>query len=179
MPHPLRFESKKGRICVAWVWNREGTEKLVNGKQHSVWFVRTGMNGLPQNVLLNFRLVFPKSDVTIYLLSGISESFCQMESTPKVGDSFSLGKTRQDRTGQDRGHRGHRFHTVCPLCLCVPFRPQVPQGTQETQWMLISLHRAVEAASQGASIIILAARFWRRNVVLEWPMKLSPHTQAA
>ena len=47
---------KKGRICVAWVWNREGTEKLVNGKQHSVWFVRTGMNGLPQNVLLNFRL---------------------------------------------------------------------------------------------------------------------------
>ena len=47
---------KKGQICVAWVWNREGTEKLVNGKQHSVWFVRTGMNGLPQNVLLNFRL---------------------------------------------------------------------------------------------------------------------------
>ena len=53
MSHPLRFESKKGRICVAWVWNREGTEKLVNGKQHSVWFVPTGMKGLPQNVLLN------------------------------------------------------------------------------------------------------------------------------
>ena len=29
---------KKGRICAARVWNREGTEKLVNGKQHSVWF---------------------------------------------------------------------------------------------------------------------------------------------
>ena len=73
---------KKGRICVAWVWNREGTEKFVNGKQHSVWFVPTGMNGLPQNVLLNFRLEFPKSDLTIYLPSGISEIFCQMVSTP-------------------------------------------------------------------------------------------------
>ena len=51
---------KKGRICVAWVWGREGTEKLVNGKQHSVWFVPTGMNGLPRNVVLNFRLEFPK-----------------------------------------------------------------------------------------------------------------------
>ena len=63
---------KEGRICVAWVWNREGTEKLVNGKQHSVWFVPTGMKGLPQNVLLNFRLEFPKSDLTIYVPSGIS-----------------------------------------------------------------------------------------------------------
>ena len=41
---------KKGRVCVASVWSREGAEKLVNGKQHSVWFVPTGMNGLPQNV---------------------------------------------------------------------------------------------------------------------------------
>ena len=73
---------KKGRICVAWVWSREGTEKLVNGKQHSVWFVPTGMNGLPQNVLLNFRLEFPKSDLTNYLPSGISEIFFQMVSTP-------------------------------------------------------------------------------------------------
>ena len=46
-----RLNPKKGRICVAWVW----TEKLVNGKQHSVWFIPTRMNGLPQNVLLNFR----------------------------------------------------------------------------------------------------------------------------
>ena len=84
MPHPLRFESQKGRICVAWVWNREGIEKLVNGKQHSVWFVPTGMKGLPQNVLLNFRLEFPKSDLTIYLPSGISEIFRQMVSTPNV-----------------------------------------------------------------------------------------------
>ena len=62
---------KEGRICVAWVWKREGTEKLANGKQHSVWFVPTGirMNGLPQNVLLNFRLEFPKSNLTIYLPS--------------------------------------------------------------------------------------------------------------
>ena len=72
---------KKGRICVAWVWSREGTEKLVNGKQHSVWFVPTGMNGLPQNVLLNFRLEFLKSDLTNYLPSGISEIFFQMVST--------------------------------------------------------------------------------------------------
>ena len=40
------------------------------------------MNGLPQNVLLNFRLEFPKSDLTIYLLPGISEIFCQMVGTP-------------------------------------------------------------------------------------------------
>ena len=57
---------------------------MVNGKQHSVWFVPTGMKGLPQNVLLNFRLEFPKSDLTIYnyLPSGISEIFFQMVSTP-------------------------------------------------------------------------------------------------
>ena len=40
------------------------------------------MKGLPQNVLLNFRLEIPKSDLTIYLPSGISEIFCQMVSTP-------------------------------------------------------------------------------------------------
>ena len=40
------------------------------------------MKGLPQNVLLNFRLEFPKSDLTIYLPSGISDIFCQMVSTP-------------------------------------------------------------------------------------------------
>ena len=48
----------------------------------SIWFVPTGMNRLPQNVLLNFWLEFPKSDLTIYYLpSGISEIFCQMVST--------------------------------------------------------------------------------------------------
>ena len=56
---------KKGRICVAWVWNWEGTEKLVNGKQHSICFIPTWMKGLPQKVLLNFRLEFLKSDLTI------------------------------------------------------------------------------------------------------------------
>ena len=62
---------KKGRICVAWVY-----------VAFSVWFVLTGTNGLPQNVLLNFRLEFPKSDITIYLQSGINEIFCQMVITP-------------------------------------------------------------------------------------------------
>ena len=83
--HLLRFASKKGRICVACVWNREGTEKLVNVKQHSVWFVRTGMKGLPQNVLLNFWLEFPKSELTINLPSVIYEIFCQMVSTVGLG----------------------------------------------------------------------------------------------
>ena len=55
---------------------------MVNGTQHAFWFVRTGMKGLPQNVLLNFRLEFPKSDLTICLRSGISEIFFQMVSTP-------------------------------------------------------------------------------------------------
>ena len=53
-------------------------KKLVNGTQNSVSFVPTGMNGLPQNVLLNFRFEFPKGDLTIYLPSGVSEIFCQM-----------------------------------------------------------------------------------------------------
>ena len=49
----------------------------------SIWFVPTGMNRLPQNVLLNFWLEFPKSDLTnyYYLPSGISEIFYQMVST--------------------------------------------------------------------------------------------------
>ena len=64
--------------------NATGTEKLVNGKQHSVWFVPTAINGLPQNLLLNFRLEFLKSDLTIYHPSGISEIFCQMVSTTNL-----------------------------------------------------------------------------------------------
>ena len=64
---------KKGRICV--------------GKQHSVWFIPTGVKGLPQNVLLNFRLEFPKNDLTIYLPSRISEIFCQMVSTVDLCDT--------------------------------------------------------------------------------------------
>ena len=78
------LNSKKGRICEAWVWSREGTEKLVNGMQHSVWFVPTGKKGLPQNVLLNFWLELPKSVLTIYLPSGIFEIFCQMVSSPEL-----------------------------------------------------------------------------------------------
>ena len=34
---------QKRRIRVAWVWNREGTEKLVNVKQNSICFIPTGM----------------------------------------------------------------------------------------------------------------------------------------
>ena len=41
------------------------------------------MKGLPQYVLLNFRFEFPKSDLTIYLPSGISEIFRQMVSTQR------------------------------------------------------------------------------------------------
>ena len=74
-----------GRIRVAFIWNREGTEKLVNGKQHSVWFVPTGM----KNLVLDFRLEFPKSDLTIYLPSGIFEIFCQMVSTPGVENDIT------------------------------------------------------------------------------------------
>ena len=40
------------------------------------------MNRLPQDILLNFQLEFPKSDLTIYLPFGISDFFCQMVSTP-------------------------------------------------------------------------------------------------
>ena len=65
-----------GRIRVAFIWNREGTEKLVNGKQHSVWFVPTGM----KNLVLYFRLEFPKSDLTTFH----PEVLCQMVSTPGV-----------------------------------------------------------------------------------------------
>ena len=68
---------------------------MVNGKQHSVWFVPTGMKGLPQNVLLNFRLEIPKSDLTIYLPSGISEIFCQMVSTPDVSVFHGCSKTER------------------------------------------------------------------------------------
>ena len=71
---------KGENLCKARLEPRRNRE-MVNGKQHSIWFVPTGMNGLPQNVLLNFRLEFPKSDLTIYLPSGISEIFCQMVST--------------------------------------------------------------------------------------------------
>ena len=42
------------------------------------------MKGLPQNLLLNFRLEFPKTELTIYLPTGISEIFLQMVSTPHV-----------------------------------------------------------------------------------------------
>ena len=43
-------------------------------------------------VLLDFRLEFPKSDLTIYLPSGISEIFCQM-----VSSLFSGSQKEFDR----------------------------------------------------------------------------------
>ena len=71
---------------------------MVNGKQHCVWLVPTGMKGLPQNFQLameykhQLMLVFPKSNLTIYLPSGISEIFCQMVRTRRhsKGDCVKL-----------------------------------------------------------------------------------------
>ena len=103
---------KNGRLCVAWVWNQQGTEKLVNGKQHSVWFVPTGMNGLPQNVLLNFRLEFPKSDLTIYLPSGISEIFCQMVSTPGLSNSWFSHDVTKIQTKKLSLPQSFHFHVI-------------------------------------------------------------------
>ena len=57
------------------------------------------MKGLPQNVLLNFRLEFPKSDLTIYLPSGISEIFRQMVSTPGAVSNLYLGLVDRDLVG--------------------------------------------------------------------------------
>ena len=89
---------------------------MVNCKQHSVWFVRTGMNGLPQNVLLNFRLEFPKSDLTICLPSGISEIFCQMVSTLGLGKVVVHFKNSCRQGGGDTISYeiilgGYSFHT--------------------------------------------------------------------
>ena len=66
---------KRANLCSVSLEPRRNRQ-MVNGKQHSVWFVPTGMNGLAPNVLLNFRLEFPESDLTIYRPSGISEIFC-------------------------------------------------------------------------------------------------------
>ena len=38
-------------------------------EKHSVWFVPTGMEGLRQNAVLNFRFEFPKNDLTIDQMS--------------------------------------------------------------------------------------------------------------
>ena len=62
------------------------------------------MNGLPQNVLLNFRLEFPKSDLTIYLTSGISEIFYQVVST------LGLGKVGVDGVGEGGYNFSHAVH---------------------------------------------------------------------
>ena len=75
---------KKGANLCSVSLERRRNREIGNSKQHSVWFISTGMNGLPQNVLLNFRLEFPKSDLTVYLLS---EIFCQMVSTPVIQSS--------------------------------------------------------------------------------------------
>ena len=96
------LNAKKGQIFVDQVWNREGTEKLVNGKQHSVWFVPTEMNGLSQNALLNFRLEFLKSDLTIYLPSGISVIFSQMVRTPR---QYFQSPDAKSKSSQATGRR--------------------------------------------------------------------------
>ena len=86
----VALNPNQGQICVAWVWNREGTEKLADGKQHSIWFVPTEMKGLPQNLLLNFLLKFPEKWPYHWpwLPSGISEIFYQMVSTLYVHENF-------------------------------------------------------------------------------------------
>ena len=106
---------------------------MVNGKQHSVWFVPTGMKGLPQNVLLNFRLEFPKSDLTIYLPSGISEIFRQMVSTPNL--QFVMT------------HASHvcSQHVVVCLCLfyfaCFVVRYLCRSGCRKNYYLTPSLPR--------------------------------------
>ena len=65
------------------------------------------MNGLPQNVLLNFRLEFPIGDLTIYLPSGTSEIFCQMVRTLGLG-KVGVGGTFQ-KLLSPRGGGGVQF----------------------------------------------------------------------
>ena len=93
---------------------------MVNGKQHSVWFVPTGMKGLPQNVLLNFRLEFPKSDLTIYLPSGTFEIFCQMVSTPGFFffASLLLCLPKTDYGDEGRDHNRRLESRGCERLLC-------------------------------------------------------------
>ena len=66
------------------------------------------MNGLPQNVLLNFRLELPKTDLTIYLPSGISEIFCQMVSTLSLGKVGVGGGVHSKNSCPQEG--GYNFH---------------------------------------------------------------------
>ena len=67
---------KKGAyLCSVSLEPRRNREILVNGKQHSVWFVPTRMKWLPQNVVFRFRLEFAKSGPNIYLPSRISKIF--------------------------------------------------------------------------------------------------------
>ena len=47
---------------------------MVNGKQRSVWFVPTGMSGLPQNVLLNLAMsLLDIKILTLFFLRIINE----------------------------------------------------------------------------------------------------------
>ena len=79
-PHPLLFESKKGWICVAWVWDREGTKKLVNGKQHS-------------RLVLTNRNERTTSKCTPQFLVGISEKWPhRLPSIRNIRNFLSNGK---------------------------------------------------------------------------------------
>ena len=68
------------------------------------------MNGLPQNLLLNFPLELPKSDLTIYLSSGISEISYQMVSTQRreILLSFEAGLSISKEIPYNK-HKGHCF----------------------------------------------------------------------
>ena len=86
---------QKRRIRVAWVWNREGTEKLVNVKQNSICFIPTGMKArttwkhTPQ-FLVGISEKWPYHLPSIQNL----EIFCQIVSTPGVC-IYSLVKQSQ------------------------------------------------------------------------------------
>ena len=54
------------------------------------------MNGLPQNVLLNFRLEFPKSDLTICLASGFFFFLASLAREGKI-KQITDDKGRDDR----------------------------------------------------------------------------------
>ena len=128
---------------VAWLWNQERTEKLVNGKQHSVWLVPTGMKRLPQNVLLNFRLEFPKSDLTIYLPSGISEIFRQMVSTPRLQNSpyfcvFKYARAVKQKVWNEAENRERDWGETLKI-RHVSFESQGSQNNVVTKSIIISV----------------------------------------
>ena len=84
------------------------------------------MKGLPQNVLLNFRLEFPKKDLTIYLPSGISEIFCQIVST--LGKRYCHDQLQFATT---RRHKVCVLLTINFVSLFTPYHKQAQVNGME------------------------------------------------